>query len=430
MIFLIIKQGDSGPSVELLQLALVRAGFLPKVETDGIFGPVTKAALMRFQTTNSLKTDGLAGPKTQRALRSWLVGYVTVTVKPGDTMYDIAMKYSADLAQVISANPALDPRNIPIGYKLTVPLPFDVVPVGISFSSTMLGYCIEGLKARYPFIKINSAGKSVMGRELQYVVVGDRSNRLFLNAAHHANEWITSLFSVKFLEEYLKAISSGRALLGHDTSALYSSVSFICLPMVNPDGVDLVTGEIAPGSDRYEKAFSMNYPGLSFPEGWKANIEGIDLNLQYPAGWENARRIKFAQGYTRPGPRDYVGPAPLVAPESEAVYSLTKLSDYALTLSYHTAGEVIYWKYDGYEPPGSLLIGETLSEASGYPLELTPDASGYAGYKDWFIQEYNRPGYTVEAGSGTSPLPLDQFERIYSANAPLVLTALEIVSKA
>jgi g-D-glutamyl-meso-diaminopimelate peptidase len=414
--------------VERIQLALSRAGFLPKGEIDGIFGPVTKAALMRFQTANSLKPDGLAGPLTQRALRPWLVGYVTVTVKPGDTMYRIAKKYSADLAQVLAANPALDPRNIPIGYKLTVPLRFDVVPDCISFTSTLLGYCIEGLKARYPFIRIASAGKSVMGRELNYIVVGDDPNKLFLNAAHHANEWITSLFAIKFLEEFLKAISSGNAFFGYDAAALYSSVSFICLPMVNPDGADLVTGEIAPGSDIYENALAMNYPGLPFPEGWKANIEGIDLNLQYPAGWETARRIKFEQGYTRPGPRDYVGAAPLVAPESEAVYSMTKASDFALTLSYHTSGEVIYWKYDGFEPPGSLSIGEELSKVSGYPLELTPEASGYAGYKDWFIQEFDRPGYTVEAGSGTSPVSLDQFSRIYSANAPLVLRALEIVS--
>ncbi len=101
-----------------------------------------------------------------------------------------------------------------------------------------------------------------------------------------------------------------------------------------------------------------------------------------------------------------------------------------MTLSYHTAGEVIYWKYDGFEPPYSRAYGEALSASSGYPLELTPDASGYAGYKDWFIQQYDRPGYTVEAGSGTSPLPLAQFDRIYEANAPLVMRALDIVSKA
>ena len=426
---LIIKQNDTGPEVELLQLALTRAGFPPAGGIDGVFGPATRAALIRFQAANSLKTDGIAGPMTQRAIRPWLVGYETVTVRPGDTMYKIAGRFSADLAAVIGANPTVDPLNLQIGSRLTVPLPFNVVPVEAAFTSTLLAYCIEGLKARYPFIEIGSAGKSVMGRDLKYIVVGKTSKKLFLNASHHANEWITSLFAMRFLEEYLNAISSGSKINGYDAIELYSSVCFICLPMVNPDGVDLVTGEIAPGSVRYENARRMNYLKLPFPKGWKANIDGIDLNLQYPAGWEKAREIKFAQGYTRPGPRDYVGPAPLAAPESEALYELTKLSDYHMTLSYHTAGKVIYWKYDGFEPTDSRKIGEALSAASGYPLELTPEFSGYAGYKDWFIREYDRPGYTIEAGFGISPLPLSQFQSIYAENAPLVLAALGIISK-
>ena len=61
-----------------------------------------------------------------------------------------------------------------------------------------------------------------------------------------------------------------------------------------------------------------------------------------------------------------------------------------------------------------------MADASGYALELTPSASGYAGYKDWFIQEWNRPGYTVECGSGVNPLPVSQFDEIYAANEPIM----------
>ena len=49
-------------------------------------------------------------------------------------------------------------------------------------------------------------------------------------------------------------------------------------------------------------------------------------------------------------------------------------------------------------------------------MEVTPGASGYAGYKDWFIQKYNRPGYTIEAGSGINPLQMEQFPQIYEDN--------------
>jgi g-D-glutamyl-meso-diaminopimelate peptidase len=416
--------------VQLLQLGLTRASYPPRGGTDGVFGPGTRDALLRFQMGNQLRADAIAGPKTYAALRPWLTGYTTVTVKPGDTMYKLARRFSADLAAVMAANPGADPLNLRIGSKLAVPLPFDVVPEDIALTSELLSLCIKGLAARYPFMETSSAGRSVMGRELSVVSIGKGQKSLFLNAAHHANEWITGLFALRFVENYLKAVVSGGDIEAYDAASLYSAVRFACLPLVNPDGTDLVTGFIAPGSAQYEDALAMNYPPVAFPSGWKANIEGTDLNLQYPAGWEKAREIKFAQGYTRPGPRDYVGPAPLTAPESLAVYELTKASDFLMTLSYHTAGEVIYWKYDGFEPPRSREIGEKLSAASGYPLETTPYGSGYAGYKDWFIQSYDRPGYTVEAGSGTSPLPLSQFRSLYAANAPLVAAALDIVSKA
>ena len=53
-------------------------------------------------------------------------------------------------------------------------------------------------------------------------------------------------------------------------------------------------------------------------------------------------------------------------------------------------------------------------ELAGYSLEETPFNSSFAGYKDWFIQTYNLPGYTVEVGEGQNPLPISQFDEIYS----------------
>ena len=147
----------------------------------------------------------------------------------------------------------------------------------------------------------------------------------------------------------------------------------------------------------------------------------MDLNLQFPAGWLNARRIKFAQGYTMPAPRDFVGEGPLTEPEALAIYNFTLVHNFRLILAYHTQGEVIYWKYSDYLPPYSEEIGRRFSEASGYTLDITPPESAYAGFKDWFIQEYNRPGYTIEAGLGENPLPISQFDQIYSDNIGILV---------
>ena len=98
------------------------------------------------------------------------------------------------------------------------------------------------------------------------------------------------------------------------------------------------------------------------------------------------------------------------------MYDYTLVLDPSLILAYHTQGQVIYWKFLDYEPENSRQIAATFSAVSGYGVEETPYASGFAGYKDWFIQQFDRPGYTIEAGLGVNPLPISQFDRIYRDN--------------
>ena len=291
-----------------------------------------------------------------------------------------------------------------------------IVPTDVPFTSAVLEDCVRRLGSRFPFLRLGSAGKSVMGRALWTVTMGEGPSAVFYNASHHANEWITTPVLMRFLEDYAEAVDSGRALCGLDAQRLFRCTTLAALPMVNPDGVDLVTGRLASGAF-YDGAcaLSENYPGIPFPSGWKANIRGVDLNLQYPAGWVNARAIKAALGVTGPGPRDYPGPEPLSEPESRAVSALTRLGDFALTLSLHTQGKTIYWKYLDIDIKNAYGIAEKFGQLSGYTVEETPLASGYAGYKDWFIASSGRPGFTVEAGEGVSPLPLSQFQELYGA---------------
>ena len=116
----------------------------------------------------------------------------------------------------------------------------------------------------------------------------------------------------------------------------------------------------------------------------------------------------------------------LTQPEALAVYRHTLQNDFRLTLSYHTQGNIIYWRYLDYLPPRSREIADAMAKASGYSVEETPPVSGYAGYKDWFIQTYDRPGYTIEAGQGTSPLPLTEFDALYADNLGILVLGLAL----
>ena len=421
----VLKYGMEGYYVTLLQYALERAG-MDVGNPDGIFGRRTVQALLRFQREQGIAADGVAGKLTWAALYPYISGYSLHRIADGEDMAGLAQARGVSVRSVHTANPTADLKALRPGDTMIVPNSLPVVTDRIPYSNLLTGLMLKGLVMRFPFLTSYEIGRSVMGQRIMAVSIGRGRKRIGYNGAHHANEWITVTLLLRFLEEYAASYAEGGSIGGVPAKDLYDTATLHMVPLVNPDGVDLVTGALNPMDSYYAQASALasHYPGIPFPDGWKSNISGVDLNLQYPAGWEIARRIKFDQGFTRPGPRDYVGSEPLIMPESRAMAKWTRDHDFALTLSYHTQGKVIYWQYGGVEVPGAKAIGEALSRSSGYALERTPDAAAYAGYKDWFIDAWRRPGFTVEAGSGDNPLPLSQFSEIYRENLPILVRGI------
>ena len=390
----VLRFSDHGPAVQLLQLALGRAGFGP-LARDGIFGLRTREALLRFQAANALSADGVAGARTHRALMPWYTGFVRHRVRRGESFYSVARLYGARPEAVELANSAYEAHALPVGAVIAVPLPFAVVPTDIAVCSALVTFCVRGLTARYPFLTAAAAGRSVMGRPLWALSLGAGENRVLYNAAHHANEWITTLLLLRFAEELCEAFAQSGTIFGRSAAEIVSYAHLCLVPLVNPDGVDLVTGELQSGP-RYTAARA--------------------IAARLPELWETARAIKFAAGFTAPAPMNYVGPAPLSAPESRAMADLMRTFDPALVQAWHTQGEVIYWRFADYEVAGAADIAGTFSAVSGYASAETPYAASFAGFKDLFIQDYRRPGFTIEAGRGVNPLPLEDFDAIYAAS--------------
>lgn len=298
-----------------------------------------------------------------------------------------------------------------------------IVETNINYTYEIMMQDITELTNRYSFLSSGEIGYTVLGRTIPYIRIGTGEKEVLYAASFHANEWITTVVLMKFIEDFCEAYETNSNIYEYNAREIFNQTSIYLIPMVNPDGVDLVTGAVEQNSEIYQnyQYLARNYPGIPFPSGWKANFNGVDLNLQFPANWSRAKEIKFGQGYTKPGPRDFVGEGPLTEPEALAIYSFTLKHTFRLILAYHTQGEVIYWKYANFLPPTSQYIGERFAEASGYTLDITPPESAYAGFKDWFISEYNRPGYTIEAGWGENPLPISQFDKIYRDNIGILV---------
>lgn len=419
----VLRLGSRGPEVELLQKALMNAGVFDGT-IDGVFGNVTYRALVSFQTMFDLTPDGILGPKTYSYLHRYLTGYVEHVISLGDTLFRLASIYQTTIDAILVANPSINPYQLMINQVITVPLGFPVVFTDISYSSTALDYAVEGLLKRYPVLRVDSVGHSVLGKELVAIKIGSGIKHLGVNASHHANEWITTPIVMKFLEDICLGYYFSSGSGGINFEELFRKVTLTIIPMVNPDGVDLVTGLISPESVIYQEVNELSLVP-NFPLNWKANIRGVDINVNYPAGWLEAREAKKSQGIVGPGPRDYVGPVPLSEPETVAMASYSINNRFDMTLSYHTQGEVIFWDFLQMAPPESYEIGQILSKASGYGLSVIEGS--YAGYKDWFIQTFYAPGYTVEAGRGVNPLPISDFPLLYPHNKELILAALEVV---
>lgn len=390
---------------------------------DGIYGPATKAAIAEFQRDYGIQPTGFIGDITCRRMTPYFEGYFTYTIKRGDTFTKIANRYGSTVQSIITANPNKNPNALKIGDKIIVPYGYPVVDTTINYSYDVLESDLNGLKARYPFLEVGTIGKSVLGRNLYYVRLGKGTHQVFYNGAHHSLEWITSPLLMKFTENVLKNYSNRRLMHGYDVNYIWNNSSIYIVPMVNPDGIDLVLNGLTKANPYYRQLIAWNNGSTDFSRDWQANNSGVDLNHNYDALWEESKRAEAELGITGPGPTRYGGTAPESEPESKAVANFTRNHDFRLVIAYHSQGEIIYWNFQNLEPPEARTIGEVFSRLSGYQLEEPVGISSLAGYKDWFISKFRRPGYTVEVGRGKNPLPITQLPKIYLDNEAVLLEA-------
>lgn len=295
-------------------------------------------------------------------------------------------------------------------------------------TSRMQEQYLNDLRRTAPFVYIKTLTKTAGGRPVVAVQLGCGCTKVLVTGTHHANESITGTLLWELLLAYCKAIRTGGAFGGRNAQALFRNSMLYCVPLVNPDGADLVAGVIPETAPEYIQAakIAAQFPALAFPSGWKANLRGVDLNLNYPASWQTAKEIKAALGFDRPAPRDYPGGKPLDQRETAALAAYTACIRPDVFLAYHTQGSVIYPGGPGVDPPGAEELAQRLSEASGYAVEPVPPESSNAGFKDWFLARFHRPGFTIEAGLGENPLPLEQLPRLIEENEPLLAAALSV----
>lgn len=284
---------------------------------------------------------------------------------------------------------------------------------------------IAELKELYPeFIEVGSIGSSVEGRALTLLKIGSGDEKLLLVGSHHAREYITSTYLMNTVDKYLSAAAKGEKVGGYDIAEMLQKVTVYVVPMLNPDGVNLVINGVE-NVDDVVAVSNMSMLKGTYAE-WKANINGIDLNRQYPCHWEEKK-----QNTDVPSSEMYKGTKSASEPEVQAMMALCEQNDFAIAASFHSKGEIVYWADSGTvdSVPGAESVTDAVCEVSGYrKMPVSEDPSSYgAGFENWFRQEFSRPGLCIELtpSDGSSvPHDVQAFDDIVWNKTELIFAVL------
>jgi len=299
----------------------------------------------------------------------------------------------------------------------------NIISTTSPYSYDVLCADLKVLMSEYPFLKKIKIGKSVLGKELFCLRFGSGDKKIFINAAHHGKEWITSMLVMSMLEKICFLYKNNMNLWDFDIQNICKSISLYTCPMVNPDGVNLAISGLSDDIPTIVRTrlISFNNGSHDFIGKWQSNANGVDLNHNYDAGFLKGKAHEVQEKIFSPGPTRFSGSHAFSEPESIALKDFTCSLFPDITVSYHSQGEEIYYDYEGLATESSKKMADDMSAISGYKVCSPMGMASYSGYKDWVIEKFRIPSFTLEVGLGENPLPLTDFDNILNKNLPMLL---------
>ena len=284
---------------------------------------------------------------------------------------------------------------------------FCIVSPTACYSYEQLLADLKEFEERWPGdVTVDSIGLTELGQKIPILRIGEQDAKyhVLLQGAIHGREHATAWLLMALADYWLD-----HGILN------YGDICFHIIPMTNPDGVAISqTGELTESQQEIYQSDRQHYSASSdqaeYTARWKANGEGVDLNRNFPAGWEEI------DGRSRPSSHLYEGDAPFSAAETAALRDYTLRYDFDVTVSYHATGSLLYAEYGGRQDVNALSrsLGEAVSEVTGYPL--TGNGESCAGYKDWAIDALGIPSLTIEVGCHSAPLAEEELASVFFRN--------------
>ncbi len=283
-------------------------------------------------------------------------------------------------------------------------------------SYELLKLYIGKLEATYPeLISSFTIGESAEGRAIPAFSLGRGEMKIICTAAIHACESFTTNYILYVVDRYAHGYAADGTVAGLSYREILDSVTFVIVPMINPDGVNIALNGPDAAADP-AKVRAMDLTGIDY-DGWKTNANGVDLNRNFPYNWSGT-----FSGTTHPAARYYAGPSAASEPEVKALIELFASTDFALAVDFHIYGEVIYWKDNGrYRLKEEMApLVNRLFEITGFEEAGEMDVSEFGGYLENYVRNtYNRYAITVELATASPYDPAD-FDRAVSEGVYII----------
>ena len=263
-------------------------------------------------------------------------------------------------------------------------------------------------------VDVFRVGYSLLGVSIYGVHIGNYTGKqIILTGAIHAREYVTSLLLVEMVRYlYDKEFNGG----------------FYFVPLMNPDGVDLVlSGTSNIGCEKLRDFLKLVNDGSEDFSSWKANANAVDMNVNFDAGWGGGVQNVFCIA-----PENFVGYYPNSEREVRSIIDFSLRNMPAMTIDYHTRGEVIYYGFDTQteiERANNLKIASDIAEVTGYEVQRSEGSVG--GYQDWSINTLKVPSVTIEVGNATMSYPITEeyLPEIFEQNKDVPLVALNSINR-
>jgi g-D-glutamyl-meso-diaminopimelate peptidase len=254
-------------------------------------------------------------------------------------------------------------------------------------------------------MKVDTIGSTYDKRHIYSLRLGSvRANKKYiLVGSIHGREYINTYLLIKLAKYFTKSYS----LLEENDTALYM------IPMANPDGV-VISQSGTKALNNYVLSCTVKKMLRShhtFHSKWKANACGIDLNRNFPTGYQHMGN---------PGPKLFPGEYAASSKETKSLMAYVEsIPDPSAVIHYHSRGNLIYWDYNVPNPlrTRNYQLATLAAVTMNYKYICnTIDTEPNGGFGDWCVYDKGIPSITIENGRFYTPVPHWQFASIYKKN--------------